>query len=941
MSSVGTACLCISGYEVHFGRCAHRYLTVPDPAKETSMPTTVFLQLLHHSVRIFPHPQPMEKQSNTDSKPSHALRNESRAVLLNGDWLPSDYASLVDETLLGVKFRPDIFQKQAFYFLSKGESVFVSAHTSSGKTLVAEYAILLAKQNESRVIYTSPIKALSNQKFYDFKQKFPDVGLITGDVQVNPDAKCLIMTTEILRNLVYKNSDILRDTEFVVFDEVHYINDVDRGVVWEECIIMLPRHTSLVMLSATIPNAAEFAEWVGRTKKRCVYVISTAIRAVPLEFAVYCDAEAFSLEDAPNTRSRSSLPTNFSQELKPFSKKTKIANRFRINDLGNYVNNKRLTPAIFFTFSKRVCGEHGRSLQLLDLTTPFEKSSIQKFLEDAMSNLREEDRNLPQVRTMRDQVYRGVGVHHGALLPFVKECVEILFSDNLIKILVATETFAMGVNMPAKCCAFLSLTKIDGGSFRYLSTGEFIQMSGRAGRRGMDKVGTVLIADQRMPPVSTIRKVIGGMQTNLSSQFKLSFSLILMALRSNVEVEELMRSSFREHGSQRNSKPDMAKLSRLESCALLSCGECEDYLDVLGSLRFIGRENPFLIKRNVGTGDVVVLKNNSVVTIRSISQNRFSYSSFGKELDQDFFTRPLNGEIEEMYRKNEPKYLTKYPIIYRKECGDGVATFDDTLFCVKDCKISFDYQEIEIHLVSKAAEIRSAFERVRRSKHIRCDQFSRHYLEAVKSKAIVDEVHLIRNRYANESLVHIGEYSSRVKFLKLRGFLEDSITLKGRVAAELRTVNDVLVTEMIFSNEFGSFSPPEIVSVLSAMICEENAEESRMEEGLEKKALILERYFEELAKSLEELDIPNFEPLNFGMAQSVYDWCDGASLGCIVARHRVSEGSFVRLVLRLDECCREMINAARLIGDRSLEEKLASASATMRRDIVFLPSLYI
>lgn len=862
---------------------------------------------------------------------------EGFAVLLGRDWVPGNYESAVDESLLGVKFMPDIFQKQAFYFLSRGESVFVSAHTSSGKTLVAEYAVQLSQQRGSRVIYTSPIKALSNQKFYDFKQKFPDVGLITGDVQVNPDARCLIMTTEILRNLVYRNSDILRDTEFVVFDEVHYINDADRGVVWEECIIMLPRHTSLVMLSATIPNAAEFAEWVGRTRERRVYVISTSARAVPLEFAVYCDAEAFSLEDGPIQKR---LPTNFSQDLKSFSKKTRVVNKFRINDLGNYVNNKRLTPAIFFTFSRRTCEEYGRSLQLLDLTVPSEKSSIQRFLDDAMDGLREEDRSLPQIRTMRDQVYRGVGVHHGALLPFVKECVEILFSSNLIKILVATETFAMGVNMPAKCCAFTSLTKIDGRSFRYLSAGEFIQMSGRAGRRGMDKVGTVLIADQRMPPVAVMKKMIRGVQSDLNSQFKLSFSLILMAIRSNVEVEELMKSSFREHGSRRNFKLDMVRLSHLESTELLSCEECEDYLDVLGDLRMIGKENPFFIRRSVGTGDVVVLKNNSVVTVMSIAQGQFSYTDFDGELDGEFFVRPLDKELEKMYC-SIPKYLTRYPMVYRRRCGNGSALFEDTLFSVRDGKISFDYREIDVHLVSRVAEIRSAFERIHTSRHVRCAQFSRHYLDALRSRAVVDEAGFIRSKYADESLVHIGEYSSRIRFLEHYGFLDGSITLKGRVAAELRTVNDVLVAEMIFNNEFESFSPSEIVAVLSAMMCEEDAEEFEMDGELKKKVLVLERHFEELSRTLEELGIPEFDPLNFSMSQAVHDWCGGTSLGCVVAKHRVQEGTFVRLILRLDECCREIMNAARLIGDGSLEEKLISASSAMRRDIVFLPSLYI
>ncbi|KAI9216691.1 P-loop containing nucleoside triphosphate hydrolase protein, partial [Blastocladiella britannica] len=179
-------------------------------------------------------------------------------------------------------FELDVFQKQAVYHLECGDSVFVAAHTSAGKTVVAEYAIALARKHMTRAIYTSPIKALSNQKFRDFSKTFgeDDIGILTGDVQINPEAGCLIMTTEILRSMLYRGADLVRDIEYVIFDEVHYVNDADRGVVWEEVIIMLPPHVQLILLSATVPNTKEFADWVGRTKKRDIYVISTQYRPV-------------------------------------------------------------------------------------------------------------------------------------------------------------------------------------------------------------------------------------------------------------------------------------------------------------------------------------------------------------------------------------------------------------------------------------------------------------------------------------------------------------------------------------------------------------------------------------------------------------------------------------------------------------------------------------
>ncbi|KAI5173213.1 antiviral helicase SKI2 [Pancytospora epiphaga] len=887
-----------------------------------------------------------------DSLDMHTLRNalpeRQYSLSVGKDWIPEDYSEKVDESILNIKYKPDIFQKQSFYLLSINQPVFVSAHTSSGKTLVAEYAICRAQKNGTRVIYTSPIKALSNQKFYDFKQKYENIGLITGDVQVNPDAQCIIMTTEILRNLVYRNSDLLRDTEYVVFDEVHYINDAARGVVWEESIIMMPKHISLILLSATIPNALEFGEWVGRTRSQCVYVISTDKRPVPLEFAVYCDSNAFSFgegkghEKLQAREDKSGQVTNFPEMLTPYSSKIKPRVYFRISDLGNYITNRRLIPAIFFSFSRKACEKYGETLQLLDLTSSLEKKKIGAFLQQALSSLNEEDRFLPQVLNMQKYVARGVAVHHSGLLPFVKECIELLFSKNLIKILVATETFAMGVNMPAKCCVFLSLTKIDGGSYRYLTPGEFTQMSGRAGRRGMDKVGTVILADHRIPPVQVIKKMLYGVPHSLSSQFKLSFSLILMALRTNVEVEELMRSSFKEHGAQKSLAHDMVQLEKLESVEGYACDKCSGMDSFLKNMSLICKENFYLINKVLQPGSILLLKNNSLVKVVEINGTRMKVEPCdGAEMCDKLYIKVS----EATSSTSGIPTLQKGNFLSIGESSESTLTdalLDDIFAVIVDGFVFLDYPLTDIHLVENIMAIKAAYSELISDSCLECPFFVKHYYMAIEMLEVKNEIEAIKKKYDRNSLKLMTEYSARTKFLRNNGYITGEMDLKGRIAAEIRTVNEILVTELITNNVLNELSPSELVTVFSLMIhdARDDGEQDVPEMFVEIVAVIREHY-ESLAEEIEELGIPRMEPLSIGMIGAVYDWCQGLSFGRIVSKHNVQEGIFVRLILRLEECCREMLNVAALIGDTVLEEKFTEAEKLIKRDIVFMPSLYI
>jgi antiviral helicase SKI2 len=353
----------------------------------------------------------------------------------------------------------------------------------------------------TRAIYTSPIKALSNQKYRDFKRKFDDVGILTGDIQINSEASCLIMTTEILRSMLYRGADIIRDVEFVIFDEVHYLNDSERGVVWEEVIIMLPEHVTLILLSATVPNTKEFAGWIGRTKKKDIYVISTLKRPVPLEHFLFADRETFQIVDSNKNFSTTSYK-KVHEIFHPLSRKetqtksSKVKNNYQSKtpktsfkfsssgqsstDRNMYVNlvsflkKKDLLPAIVFAFSKKKCEEYAQALSNLDLTSgAAEKAKIHIFVQQSLACLNGSDKELPQILRLTELLLRGIAVHHSGLLPILKEIVEILFTRGLVKVLFSTETFAMGVNAPAKTVVFAMIRKHDGANFRQLLPGGF------------------------------------------------------------------------------------------------------------------------------------------------------------------------------------------------------------------------------------------------------------------------------------------------------------------------------------------------------------------------------------------------------------------------------------------------------------------------------------
>ena len=564
----------------------------------------------------------------------------------------TNFQELVPNMARTWPFELDTFQKEAVYHLENGDSVFVAAHTSAGKTVVAEYAIALAAKHMTKAIYTSPIKALSNQKFRDFRAEFEDVGILTGDVQINAEASCLIMTTEILRSMLYRGADLIRDVEYVIFDEVHYVNDLERGVVWEEVIIMLPEHVTLILLSATVPNTYEFASWVGRTKKKDIYVISTPKRPVPLEHYLWADKAMHKIVGAdkkflekgwkeanlamsgrektqtaavangitnqrgdaasrgrgqsqrggargtsqqrggPQQRGRGQPQRgtgNIARTGRGGGRTTAAQDRNTWVHLVQHLKKQDLLPTCIFVFSKKRCEQNADALSNLDFCTAAEKSAIHMTIERSIARLKPDDRILPQIRRLRELLSRGIAVHHGGLLPIVKEVVEILFAKTLVKVLFATETFAMGLNLPTRTVVFSGFRKHDGRAFRDLVPGEYTQMAGRAGRRGIDKVGSVIIVNSNSdeaPPAATLKQMILGDPTKLRSQFRLTYNMILNLLRVEaLKIEEMIKRSFSENATQallpeqekqvKLSESDLAKIKR-EPCHMcdIDLDEC-------------------------------------------------------------------------------------------------------------------------------------------------------------------------------------------------------------------------------------------------------------------------------------------------------------------------------------------------------------------------------
>src|SRR3989338_5121192 len=437
-------------------------------------------------------------------------------------------------------FELDKFQEDAINAIEHNKSVVVSAPTGSGKTLIADYIIDRDFNKGIRVIYTAPIKALSNQKYKEFSRAYGEenVGILTGDVQKNPNALILIMTTEIYRNMLLTNDPFIANVSYVIFDEIHYINDIERGYVWEESIIFSKPNVRILCLSATIPNAEEFADWIRAIHGHEVLVIRHDERPVPLHVNFY-DAE-LGISNLKNLKDFFEVP----EYSRAMGKRTRHKPK-NPSHIGLIKDIKEQVPCLFFCFSRQACQ---RNAMELAKTQVFEQDpKISAFVRSKLSASAPEISKLESTKILRQTLPFGIGFHHAGILPILKEMLEELFEKGMIKVLYTTETFAVGINMPAKSVCFEALKKFDGVSFRIINSREYFQIAGRAGRRGIDTEGFIYImVERKFFDYAKIKKTIESDTEPIKSQFRISVNTVLNMVNqhSQAEIDEILSKSF-------------------------------------------------------------------------------------------------------------------------------------------------------------------------------------------------------------------------------------------------------------------------------------------------------------------------------------------------------------------------------------------------------------
>jgi superfamily II RNA helicase len=422
----------------------------------------------------------------------------------------------------------DPFQQEAIGYINEGFSVIVSAPTGAGKTVIAEHVIRECVKRGEKVIYTAPIKALSNQKYRDFQEETDHhVGILTGDVSLEPDADVLIMTTEIFRNKILEERSSLHAYRWIIFDEIHYIDDYERGSVWEESLIFLPEHMNVLGLSATVPNVDELARWIASVHKREIKVVKESKRPVPLHFFFQCRNNVYDNLNDLVKHAYNKADAHAFKERRPYHQRPKDTNT--LEALVTYLKSGRILPCIYFAFSRRKTQELAESLSHHNFLDDEERRRIGAMFDELIARF--DLVGEMSANEIRPLISRGIGYHHAGMLPTLKEVIERLFTSRLIKIIFTTETFALGINMPARAVVFDELRKYYGlgaNGFATLRTRDFYQMAGRAGRRGIDQEGTVIarvnpydISPQRL------KQMIYAEPEKVSSQFNSSYATIL------------------------------------------------------------------------------------------------------------------------------------------------------------------------------------------------------------------------------------------------------------------------------------------------------------------------------------------------------------------------------------------------------------------------------
>ncbi|CAI4224198.1 unnamed protein product [Auanema sp. JU1783] len=918
-----------------------------------------------------------------------------------------EFQPLIDRNTPPAKqypFRLDSFQKEAIVCIENNQSVLVSAHTSAGKTVVALYAIAQCLRDKQRVIYTSPIKALSNQKYRDLEEEFGDVGLMTGDVTLNPDASCIVMTTEILRSMLYRGSEMMKEVGYVIFDEIHYMRDKERGVVWEETIILMSPKIHYVFLSATIPNAEQFALWIAYLKNVPCHVIYTEYRPTPLQHFIFpCGGDGlYEVVNMQGTfrEDKFNQAMNGLAEIGDKAKGLQRGRKGGIQQDSNVVKiirtikERDMLPCIIFSFSRKECEAYAISLKDMDFNKDDEKKMVEEIYHSAVDLLSDSDKKLPQIAQILPLLKRGIGVHHSGLLPLLKEVIEILFGEGLLKTLFATETFSMGLNMPARTVLFTSARKYDGVDHRWITSGEYIQMSGRAGRRGKDDRGLVILMVDSKMSSEDAKQIIKGKTDPLNSQFRLTYNMVLNLIRvEGFNPETMMRHSFRrfqalcetpklteelkekeqeirrivvEKESEIQALVDMEKQMKALTEAVKKIVTQPKYLVPFlhaGRLLHIkagphdfgwGTLVNFARKSNPDDSSQLIFIIEVLVGVSPASAGEKSAGSIRPPKDGEpsvWEVVPMTLDCIDEISAIRIKLLQNLkPVESRKVVEQMIVEakrrFNNSLpllHPVNDMKIK---EEILEHSIEKEKQLKSRYDEHPLRKRKDYDDLRKSF-ETKEIKR--QELQVLRDRLKETNeLIGQVELENRKRVLRRLQYCSQDVTIeqKGRVACELSATDELMLTEMLYGGVFNTLAPGHLVALLSCFVFQENAQAPKLAEELSGCLRSLHEYARRIAKisnecKLEIIEDKYVDSFKAGLMDVVYNWANGMSFAEIVKTTDVFEGSIIRCLRRLEEVLREMINASKAMANKELEDKLEIARTKIKRDIVFAASLYL
>ena len=813
----------------------------------------------------------------------------------------SKYSSYFDE----YSFPLSDFQKYAIEAIVEGHHVLVTAHTGSGKTLPAEFAINYFKKQNKKLIYTSPIKALSNQKYSEFTRKYPHVsfGLMTGDIKINPDADVLIMTTEILMNSLFLqevdktkslefNIDIHEELACVVFDEVHYINDIDRGQTWEKTILMLPKHIQMVMLSATIDSPERFAKWAEREdNSKEVYLASTNKRIVPLTHYGYLTVNESAVKLIKDKQIEQDVRKNIHKLIllqddkgrfnedgyKNLFRMTKLFNqrsmyvkrKHALNNLSLYLRNNNMLPAIAFVFSRKMV-----EICASEITVPLLEDdskiayTVRKECDQIIRKLPnfKEYLELPEYNDLVALLEKGIGIHHSGMIPILREIVEIMISKKNIKLLFATESFAIGLDCPIKTAVFTGIMKFDGRSERMLLSHEYTQMAGRAGRRGIDKLGHVVHCNNlfNLPLQSDYEKMLNGKPQSLISKFRISYSLVLNLIKNN----QINTQQFIEFA--KNSMINREIQSEING-QKIKLKELTDIRDKINE-------------------KTVFLKTNSLIC------NRY--------IDINIQLPTLKNKKRKIMEKELQQILIENPN------------------CKQDVKAFSDEKEINDKLANENEEL--------------------FYLE----NYIDDKVYSVCDVLVNKGFITNKQN-------------EYQFTDNGKIASDIAELHPLILTNLInYNNWFNELSTIEILSILSVFTDVNVSKDEKIDypssnnKDILNNLLFLKQDFENYQDIEHHANINSGidydEALCYDMPSLVEQWCNCNSEGeCKyfiqnnVAEKGISAGDFTKALLKISTIVRELSVVAEKMNQIECLHKFSETDGKILKYITTAQSLYI